>query len=80
MATRKNVMEEVCAASLVLLAHNSASATERNVGLRLAIDLGRHCIRHTRIKVFSDPHFPIYGQNPRTYTGKYVSEKTHKFA
>ena len=32
------------------------------------------------IKVFSEPHFPVYGQNPRTYTGKHVSEKTRIFA
>ena len=31
------------------------------------------------IKVFPEPHFPIYGQNPGTYTQKYVSEKTHIF-
>ena len=27
-------------------------------------------------EVFSEPNFPIYGQNPRTCTGKCVSEKT----
>ena len=36
--------------------------------------LGR-CIRYANIKVFSEPHFPKYRQNPRTCTQKYVSEK-----
>ena len=35
-----------------------------------------HPIRYANIKVFSGPNFPVYGQNSRTYTGKYISEKT----
>ena len=35
-----------------------------------------HCIRHAIIKVLSEPNFSAYGQNPMTYTGKCVSEKT----
>ena len=35
-----------------------------------------HPIRYANIKVFSRPNFPVYGQNSRTYTGKYISEKT----
>ena len=35
-----------------------------------------HCTRYVNIKVFSEPYFSTYGQNPRTYTGKYVPEKT----
>ena len=38
-----------------------------------------HCIRYANIKVFSEPHFPVYGQNSRTYTRKYVLEKTRIF-
>ena len=47
--------------------------------LNLPIDSVRHCKRYGNIKVFPEPHFPIYGQNPRTYTQKYVSEKTSIF-
>ena len=36
--------------------------------LRLPIDSVGHCIIYANIKVFSEPHFPIYEQNPRTYT------------
>ena len=38
-----------------------------------------HCIRYVNIKIFSEPHFRVYGQNPRTYTGKFVSEETRIF-
>ena len=48
--------------------------------LTLPIDSVGHCIRYTNIKVFSKPNFPVYGQNPTTYTGKYVSEKIRIFA
>ena len=75
MAARKNVLQDVSAASLMLHAQNFASALEKNVGLKL-----KHCIRYANIKVFSELHFPINGQNPRTYMGKYVSEKTHIIA
>ena len=43
--------------------------------LRLPIDSVRHYRRYANISIFSKPHFPMYGQNPRTYTQKYVSEK-----
>ena len=36
----------------------------------------RYCTRYANIKFFSEPHFPVYGQDPRADTGKYVSEKT----
>ena len=48
--------------------------------LSLPIDSVWHCIRYGNIKVFSKPNFPVYGQNPRTYMRKYVSEKTYIFA
>ena len=35
---------------------------------------------YANIKVFSKPYFPVYGQNPRIYTGKCISEKTLIFA
>ena len=55
--------------------HNFASPTEKNV-----VSKFRDYIRYANIKVFCEPNFHVYGQNPRTYTGKYVSEKTHIFA
>ena len=51
----------------------------RMLYLSLPIDSVGHCIRYANVKVFSEPHFPVYGQNARTYTGKYVSEKTRIF-
>ena len=45
----------------------------RMLYLSLPIDSAGHCIRYANMKFFSEPHFPVYGQNPRTYTGKYVS-------
>ena len=39
--------------------------------LSLPIDLVGHFVRYTNINVFSEPHFQVYGQNLRTYTGKY---------
>ena len=48
----------------------------RMLYLRLPIDSVRHYRRYANINISSKPHFPIYGQNPRTYTQKYVSEKT----
>ena len=48
--------------------------------LSLPIDSDGHCIRNANVKVLSESNFPIYGHNPRTYIGKYVSEKTCTFA
>ena len=48
----------------------------RMLHLSLPINSVEHCIRYTNIKVLCEPNFPAYGQNPRTYTGKYISEKT----
>ena len=47
--------------------------------LSLPIDSVGRCITYANIKVFSDLHCPVYGQNPRTYTRKYVSEETRIF-
>ena len=47
----------------------------RMLYLCLPIDSLGHCIRHANIKVFSEPNFPVHEQNPRTDTGKYISEK-----
>ena len=33
-------------------------------------------MKQPNAKVFSRPNFNVHGPNPRTYTGKYVSEKT----
>ena len=52
----------------------------RMLYLSLPIDSVGHCIRYANIKVFCEPNIPVCGQNPRTYMGKYVSEKTHIFA
>ena len=40
----------------------------RMVYLSLPLESVGHCIRYANIKIFSEPHFPIYGQNLRTYT------------
>ena len=37
----------------------------RMLYLSLQIDSLVHCIRYANIKVFYDPHFPVYGQNAR---------------
>ena len=73
---KKNALEDVSAASLVLHAQNFASATEKNVVPKFTnrISSTRHKI--CKYKFFSEPNFPVYGQNPRTYTEKYLSEKT----
>ena len=47
--------------------------------LSLPIDSAGHCTRYANTKVFSEPHFPLIRQNPRTYTQKCVSEKTRIF-
>ena len=51
----------------------------RMLYLSLPIDSVGQRIRYGNIKVFTEPHFSIYGQNPRTYTQKYVSQKTRMF-
>ena len=53
---------------------------ERMLYLSLKIELFGHWIRYANIKVFSEPHFPIFAKNPRTYTGKKVPEKTRVFS
>ena len=47
--------------------------------LSLLIQSVRYCTRYANIKFFSQPHFPVYGQDPRADTGKYVSQKTRIF-
>ena len=44
----------------------------RMLYLNLRIDQVGHCIRYANIKFFVEANFTVYGQNPRTYTGKYV--------
>ena len=51
----------------------------RMLYLSLPINSVEHCIWYANIKVFSEPHFAVYGQNPRTYMQNYVSEKIHIF-
>ena len=70
MAARKNALEDVSAASSALHAQNCASGTGKKV---------RHCARYVNIKVLSEQNFSAHEQNPRTYTGKCVSEKTRIF-
>ena len=53
---------------------------KRMLYLSLAIDSVGHYLRYANIKVSSERDFPIYGQNPRAITGKYISEKTRIFA
>ena len=76
MAARENALQDVGAASLVLHAQNFASALKNVVPKFTSWALHKvcHCIRYANIKVFSELHFPIYAQNPRTYTGQYISE------
>ena len=51
----------------------------RMLYLRLPIDSVGHGVRCANIKVFSEPHFPMYGQNPRISMQKYVTEKIRIF-
>ena len=41
-----------------------------------------HCVKYARIRVFSDPYFPVLRQNRRfcLYTGKYATEETRAMA
>ena len=41
----------------------------------------KHCIKHARIRVFTDPYSPVQGQNCRfcLYTREYESVKTRIF-
>ena len=61
-------------------AQNFASATEKNVvpkfANRLSLTLNKIC----KYKDFLLAKFSRKWQNPKTYTGKYVSEKTSIFA
>ena len=75
---RKNTLQDVSAANLTLYAQNQVYS-RRMLYLSLLIDSVRHCIRYVHIRVFYEPHFPVYKQNPITYTENYVSEKTHIF-
>ena len=39
-----------------------------------------HCVKYPEMQAFSDPYFPVYGQDRirfRPYTEKYRSEKPH---
>ena len=76
VAARKNALQDVSVASLVLHAQNFESALEKNVVPKFINRLSWTLHKICKYKVFSEPHFPTYGQNPRTYTGKYVSEKS----
>ena len=77
---QEKCLEDVSATSLVLHAQNFASAKEKNVAPKFTNRLGLTLHKYANIKVFSKPIFPVYGQNPRTYTRKYVSKKTSIFA
>ena len=61
MATRKNALEDISAASLVLHAPYFSSATKKNVVSKLLTNSAGHCIRYANIKVFSEPNFHVYG-------------------
>ena len=41
----------------------------------LYLDSVGQYIRYANIKVFCEPHFPAYGQNPRTYRKIRIREK-----
>ena len=69
MAARKNALEDCSAASLLLHAQNSASATETNAVTNFTNGLVGHWIRYAYIKVYFEPNFFVYGQNLRTYVG-----------
>ena len=69
MAARENALEDVSTASLALHAQNFASEKWRKMlFLSLPTDSVGHYIRYANIKVFSEPNFPVYGQNLRTCT------------
>ena len=78
LAVRKNALKNVKATWLVFHAQN-LQAQLRRMYLSIPIDLVGHCIRYTNFKVFSHSNFPVYGENPRTYT-KHISERTRTFA
>ena len=52
----------------------------RMLYLSLPIDSAEYLIRHANIEVYSEPNLLLNGQNKRTYTRKYVSEKTRILA
>ena len=52
----------------------------RMLYLSLPIDSVEYLIRHANIEVYSEPNLLVNGQNKRTYTRKYVSEKTRILA
>ena len=76
MAARKNALEDVSAASLALHAENFASATEKNVvpkfTNRLSWTLNKTC-KYRGLLWAKSPR--IWAES-KTYTRKYVSEKT----
>ena len=49
----------------------------RMLYLSLQIDSLVHCIRYANITVFSDPHFPAYGQNARLYGKIHIRENPY---
>ena len=63
---------------LVLICSNLISARDTN--LYPQEDILWTLYKIGNIKVSSEPNFSVYGQDPTTYTGRYVSEKTHIFA
>ena len=72
----KNALEDVIEASLALHAQGLASAAEKNTVPKFINRLSWTLHKICKYKGFSEPNFSVYGQNPRTYMGKYVSEKT----
>ena len=78
-------MEDVSAASLALHEQNFVNAAEKNIVRKFASRLSFTLHKISKYKGFLRAKFPVYGQNPRTYTGKHVpekrvSEKTRIFA
>ena len=77
---QEKCLDDVSATSLVLHAQNFANAKEKNVAPKFTNRLSLTLHKYANIKVFSKPNFPVHGQNPRTYTRKYLSKKTSIFA
>ena len=60
---RKNALQDV---GLSLHAQNQVYS-RRMLYISLLTNSVRLC-KYANIKVFYEPHFPVYRQNPRTYT------------
>ena len=76
--SKKNALGDVSISSLAL--YKQKSIARENIVPKFTNWLSWALHTNANVKVLSESNFFIYGQNPRTYIGKYVSEKTCTFA